>query len=309
MISCPLCNSSKYFHIKDYKILELSYLWKFHYKFNPFENEKETQIISKFICHNCELLFYYPKIKWGGNFYKNLSKNNWYYEDNKWEFEIARNIIKKNQRNSLLEIGCGNGNFLKQIKDLVNIIQGTEINEDAIASCKKIGLDVTKCDLEKINNKFGFIVMFEVLEHLENLDNLFSNIYRILDDDGILIIAVPNPDSYLKYIDPDLLDIPPHHFTGWNYKTFEYLSKEFNFEILTYEKEPLRFVHYKYYLNSIINHQNIKLKKNIFKSMFIRLSEFFLLPMTNKMDYLLYLKERKDLIGQTHIIAFNKKIM
>ena len=56
------------------------------------------------------------------------------------------------------------------------------------------------------------------MEHIQDLDNMWDELYRILDDTGIAIIAVPNSKSYdaQKYGEHwAAYDVPRHlwHFT------------------------------------------------------------------------------------------------
>jgi 2-polyprenyl-3-methyl-5-hydroxy-6-metoxy-1,4-benzoquinol methylase len=40
------------------------------------------------------------------------------------------------------------------------------------------------------------VTMWHVMEHIQDLDRIWEELYRIIDDTGIAIIAVPNCNSY-----------------------------------------------------------------------------------------------------------------
>ncbi|PKQ70952.1 methyltransferase domain-containing protein [Raineya orbicola] len=77
-----------------------------------FRNLQEIQIWEG---ENSLLNFYFPTIAGDEKFYAEISqKYVGYYQTWKWEHEIARQFVKKQQK--VLEIGCGNGYFLEKIK-------------------------------------------------------------------------------------------------------------------------------------------------------------------------------------------------
>lgn len=64
-------------------------------------------------------------------------------------------------------------------------------------------LSYKNCYLENldINNKFDFIFAFEVIEHIEVVENkakFIKNLKSLLDKDGILIISTINKNIFAK---------------------------------------------------------------------------------------------------------------
>lgn len=119
---------------------------------------------------------------------------------------------------SILDIGCGTGDFLNEAKKQGWKIFGYEPNEKArtIAENKNINL------IEDLNNysdeKFDVITMWHVLEHVPDLDNQINQIKKLLKPEGLLIIAVPNFKSFdAKYYKSNwaAFDVPRHlwHFS------------------------------------------------------------------------------------------------
>ena len=52
-------------------------------------------------------------------------------------------------------------------------------------------------DLDKLSSeRFQAITLWHVLEHLPNLQGQISSLVQLLDDDGLLVIAVPNFKSW-----------------------------------------------------------------------------------------------------------------
>lgn len=96
----------------------------------------------------------------------------------------------------ILDIGCGNGAFLKSASKLLPIwsLSGSEINnkyEPEIRQIKNFESLYT-CKLDKIPGKFDIISLIHVLEHINQPLNFLSNVMHKLANDGMLIIEIPN---------------------------------------------------------------------------------------------------------------------
>ena len=301
-MTCPLCKNDKSVQLKTYNVAELSSLWEKMFSFNPLA-ELEEKRLQKMQCLSCKIIYFNPAFYGDGDFYKKLSKYPWYYEDNKWEFEKALNILMDIKPNSLLEVGCGAGCFLEKVNGAIEDAQGIDINPAAIQQCSNKGLNVRKSDMSDIDRSYDAIVLFEVLEHMEFLSDVMNQCFKCLAPNGTLIIAVPNPEGYLKDIDVNLLDMPPHHNSSWPKSTFDYIASHYCFEVQGYYKEPLRYVHYLGYMSNILQeHKNMMLpgmKKKLFS--------FGQSAAINLLAPFYYIQHREMIVGQTHLIVLKKK--
>jgi 2-polyprenyl-3-methyl-5-hydroxy-6-metoxy-1,4-benzoquinol methylase len=114
---------------------------------------------------------------------------------------------------SILDIGCGMGFLLKGLQNAGYLnIKGIEIDENQVLSCKKKGLDVelvsdSTAYLSKNTDSFDVITVFDVLEHIPPADQIsfIKAIYCSLNPGGVLMVSVPNANSFLasrnRYID------------------------------------------------------------------------------------------------------------
>ncbi|MBE7927346.1 class I SAM-dependent methyltransferase [Pseudomonas saudiphocaensis] len=105
---------------------------------------------------------------------------------------------REERQGVLLDIGCGNGEFLGLAREMGWNTLGCEIDPKAIALCQKKGLNVIEGDgfnpqLQK--EYFAVITMSHVLEHVAHQPQLLQRTYELLKPGGHLWLALPNPES------------------------------------------------------------------------------------------------------------------
>ncbi|MEN8885299.1 MAG: class I SAM-dependent methyltransferase [Winogradskyella sp.] len=105
----------------------------------------------------------------------------------------------KSESKTLLDIGCGTGDFLETAQKNNWNITGIEPNQKAraIANIKTNAAVYETQQLSKLPpNSFDVITLWHVLEHLPNLDKHVALLKSLLKPNGTLVIAVPNYKSY-----------------------------------------------------------------------------------------------------------------
>ncbi|MBU4190008.1 MAG: class I SAM-dependent methyltransferase [Candidatus Thermoplasmatota archaeon] len=104
------------------------------------------------------------------------------------------------QGGTLLDYGCSWGYRTWQFQRAGFESMGFEISKPrASFGSKKLSVKIISsyADLNSVpNNSFNVIYTNHVLEHLPNLFCIFKEFYRLLRDDGIIIIFVPNSTGY-----------------------------------------------------------------------------------------------------------------
>ena len=243
-MACPLCNEKRFVNIKGYNCKELIRQYKTAFSVDVSAYFNELDNLSLYQCVNCYLK-YFPDGKEGNaDFYEILSKEPWYYQKEKFEYDSALNKIVEYKPKSILDVGCGEGFFLEHFKDSFEV-RGSEYNPDAIKALESKGIR-----LDDDSMKYDFIVCFQVIEHIKNVHDFLDWIYSKLNNGGYLFIAVPNPDSeFIKEV-PQLLNFPPHHINWISKSTLYKVSELYNMEIVDYMEEPMEDIHLIPFLNT-----------------------------------------------------------
>lgn len=196
--NCPFCHStrlSSFTQAKDYTVT--------------------GQIFAIYKCENCTGAFTQdiPKKNEIGRYY--VSDNYVSHTDTKKGtinrlYHRVRNITLRskinlvaaytpNTKGHLLDVGAGTGAFAVTAKKAGWNV--TALEPDAVARQKALEnhglLPKASEELFTLDAKtFDVVTLWHVLEHVHDLDKYIQQFFKILTDNGILIIAVPNYTSY-----------------------------------------------------------------------------------------------------------------
>jgi spore maturation protein CgeB len=106
-----------------------------------------------------------------------------------------RDSIQFVPNGNAIDVGCGNGKFMRTMNFLGWKFQGVELNSTAVKACHSIGLRVFHGDLYAAafqNNSFDLITARQVIEHIPNPGIFMHEIGRVLKKGGRLVIETPN---------------------------------------------------------------------------------------------------------------------
>ncbi len=314
--ACPLCGSPRSLLHRWHAVSDVRAEWKRGFGFDPFDRIETDDYLVQYRCIDCDLRFYHPAIAGDGEFYKDLSTRfAWYYEKDKWEFDIAAELISQlPDVRGVLEVGCGQGHFLTRMQHLYTC-EGVEFNPKAIEDCRAKGLNVSSRELQSLSSSFDVVAAFEVLEHLTAPRDFIEQALRVVRPNGYLLLAVPDPEGYFSEADRVLLDMPPHHVLALSKKTFGQIAKNFGLEIVSIHQEPLRFPHYMSYISNFLPTETVPTgKQPLLKRLMRRFLGLDLDIERRKLIEQLtavqlatsYPLAKNDLTGQTHLVLFRK---
>ncbi|MEO9872411.1 class I SAM-dependent methyltransferase [Ekhidna sp.] len=134
-------------------------------------------------------------------------------------------LSKYSKKGSILDFGCGTGDFLNSCQNSGWQAFGFEPDNGARGVAQKKITNSIYTDLEQIKNKFDIISAWHVVEHISSLRETIKLLKKRLKDGGHLIIALPNNKSYDANHYQEkwaAYDVPRHlyHFDQESMKTF-----------------------------------------------------------------------------------------
>lgn len=145
-----------------------------------------------------------------------------------------RLVKRKSNCNNILDYGAGKGDFLKFCQDKSLTVSGYEPDSDARkVALEKNGLSLVSDPVGLGSNLFDAITMWHVLEHIPNPAEVVSTLTDRLNDNGRIIIALPNYSSfdaqfYGKYW--AAYDVP-RHLTHFEPESFKHFAKNVGLEV------------------------------------------------------------------------------
>ncbi len=230
------------------------------------DNPEQSFLISKEIealwqsnhcefhrCNHCQFGFAWPFLAANEKIYSALYYKDFSYLENKWEFDRAIEIIRNLDLSSgwkLLELGAGNGSFLDKVAKITSEkshIYSTEYASSGVDEIQRKGYACSNksiSDLLKENlPDFDIICMFQVLEHMDDLDLVFQSLGQLGHQDSHVIIAVPNGALRNFYDKLGVhLDVPPIHTGRFTPETFQFLGSKHGWNVMETKIEPQRYL-------------------------------------------------------------------
>ncbi|AXH10875.1 methyltransferase [Malaciobacter halophilus] len=209
-MTCSLCNS-------------------INYKSRP-GSVRDNKKLKIFECCECGLVFLSESTHINENFYEesNMHKN---FDFSKWRKETFEDDTRRFSflKNSLLnkkvlDFGSGNGGFLKLAKEVCKEVTGVELEKAVTPFYIEDKINI-KNNLDNINSKFDIITSFHVIEHIKEPLEILEKLKLLLEDEGKLIIEVPNANDALLTI---YKSEPFSHFTYWSCHLYLYTSHTLN---------------------------------------------------------------------------------
>lgn len=102
--------------------------------------------------------------------------------------------LMQNKSGSLLDVGCGRGLISDYFEKLRFNVTGVDISPDMVELVKENGHKAFVLDLERdeINEGYDMILCLEVLQQLYNPELVLNKLKAALNDEGELIVSVPN---------------------------------------------------------------------------------------------------------------------
>lgn len=203
-------------------------------------------------CAACGLVFAHPFVAGDGEFY-NLAYPHSSYPSQRWEFLQTLQALERTASlpagdGRVLEIGSGFGYFLRQLaprfvaRDRVVAIEYNNTARQRLLAdgFDAIGEDVRAPSFERYRGQVNAIFMFQVLEHMDRLEALFTRLAELAQPRASLFVAVPNHRRIaFNEGHSSMRDMPPNHISQWTEAAFAALAARHGMTVEAFCVQPM----------------------------------------------------------------------
>ncbi len=130
--------------------------------------------------------------------------------------ELARWLLRQGSINSVLDFGCGTGNFLALLRDEFEVtdVNGLELNEESVEIAREqYGLMIATRKEQLPHDKFDAVVLFEVIEHIADVTALMAEVVSFVRPGGYVLVSTPSVDNFIATEHPSVC----FHYTAFSH--------------------------------------------------------------------------------------------
>ncbi|MDB4948967.1 MAG: Methyltransferase type 12, partial [Gemmatimonadetes bacterium] len=242
--ACPLCGSTAAAPVERIPYAAvweaLSTVWGARFSEGVVRRHSPARDAVLVECGGCGLRHFAGAVAGDAEFYAELSGSSDYYVPGKWEFGVVRDRLAAGR--DVLDVGCGDGDFLRVVAGTAARAVGIDTNPDAVARGAARGLDVRLAELDAFAAahpaEFDLVCSFHVLEHLPSVRGFVASMLACLRPGGSLVVSVPNRLRARPAPGLEPLDCPPHHMSRWHPRQFAEMASSFGLELVRVDAQP-----------------------------------------------------------------------
>lgn len=217
-------------------------------------------------CRRCGLWFVNPQPTAAElqQFYEGYDDGSqWREGEERFNHAICAAILRRHRSGSVLDVGCGSGNFLRCMNQRGFRVLGLEPSATGSAYARSAhGLEIYQGTLEQFlgdhkGQLFDVITLLNVLEHLRDPAGALMQLRKLLGNGGTLAIVVPDARfhdvlgrvrQYFRIADPYWIEQTesrlsgfklPDHLCSFEPSTLAALLHRCGFEMITLENAPV----------------------------------------------------------------------
>ncbi len=252
---CLACHSRVLKHVESVSIESLAKAWaveKSHGEGVTYEmlhkyilSDLDEAQVEFWQCHDCGLELANPMRSWTAEHYP--------VEPHSLGFdhEVTLSMLATMPPTRVLDVGCADGQFLERAAALGHDLTGIDFAEEDVRAARARGCRAYAADVNEISRmfkeqpKFNVITLFQIIEHLNEPDKIFSQLDEIAEQDALLIVGCPSDLRYSRIFNhpqriqrSDFWDYPPQHTLRWTPKALDTFLLRHRWQIETTAYEP-----------------------------------------------------------------------
>lgn len=197
-------------------------------------------------CEECGFGFADPFRAGTPEIYNLITGCDEHYPRHRFEFRRTLPLLRGGR---MLEVGAGDGAFLKRVQATGRFEQlvATEYDDGSVRKLRAIeNVTVHQGDIQTLATEtspgsFDAICMFQVLEHMDRIQEVMAALDRLLTSGGDVFVSVPNPArTELQERETGFWDMPPNHIGRWTIRALSAAVKPVGLGVVDHEvdREP-----------------------------------------------------------------------
>ncbi len=175
---------------------------------------------------------------------------------------VRKEILRFKKTGSVIDIGSGSGNFLRCMREAGFSVFGVEPSRTGSEHARSVyGIETFNGTVEtfvspEVRREFDVVTILNVLEHLKRPGETLVELGRLLREDGILVVVVPDARlhavlgqtrRWLGFSDPFWMERerhplvgfdPPHHLCSFEPRTILLLLERCGFRGVCVRNAP-----------------------------------------------------------------------
>lgn len=251
---CPACHAGRLSPGPKVAVDELAAVWAREWPMtrptgaqiaDMIERDVGTNAVGFLRCGECGLESADPMKSWTSAHYPSQSHGLGF------DHERALAHLATFERSTVLEIGCGCGEFLVAAARLGHYGLGIDFSQESVSKARAAGVDARVADLSKLANlsgrpeSFDVVSLFQVIEHLEDPDELFVQVRGLCRPGSRLYVGCPSPRRFTRYVrhrqrvgESEFWDYPPQHLLRWTPESLTAFLGRHHWKVDAVELEP-----------------------------------------------------------------------
>lgn len=236
--TCPFCKAARRLLVQEWPVTEIVGLYRRDYRTDVAARFAGHKTLRLYRCTACQLMYFEPMAAGGGELYDQLPNPPTLLASYRADFSYIFDKIVEYEVATLLDVGCGDAQFLRQASQAC-VVHGIEESARGQAALARLGIPG-----DEPGRLYDLVTAIQVLEHVADAGGFLEFLVSKVKPGGHLFLSLPHPEFLLEKgcLVADLF--PPNHVTMWSPGALESIARRHRLQIADRFREKLQYRDY-----------------------------------------------------------------